>query len=137
MAESRRESPRSRPLLGNQHRLLSFVYLGSFEKGWKDLRLSEDDLRDLEGMILKRPEIGVIMEGTGGLRKCRFAPAKGGGGKSGSERVCYAFFPFPGLVLMVTVFGKDDKDNLSPAERSQIKAMLAGFEARLKKGGSQ
>ena len=90
----------SQPLtpLGNQHRLLSFVYLGSFLDDWVDLGLGEPDLEALEKLIMDRPEVGVVMPGTGGLRKVRFASTKGNKGKSGSERVCYALFPRPGLV---------------------------------------
>ena len=127
--------PRPLPPLGNHSRLLSFVYLGSFLEDWADLGLGESDLEALEEMIMDRPEVGVVMPGTGGLRKVRFAPARGNKGKSGSERVCYALFPSPGIVLMVIVFGKGDKANLAPAERGGIKAMLAAYEARLKKGG--
>ena len=61
----------------------------------------------------------------------------GNTGKSGSKRVCYALFPGSGLVLMVIVFRKVDKDNLTRAERGGIKAMLASYEARLKKGGGE
>ena len=117
--------------LGNQHRLLSFVYLGSFLDDWADLGLGEPDLEALEMLIMDRPEVGVVMPGTGGLRKVRFASARGHKGKSGSERVCYALFPRPGLALMVTVFGKDDKDNLTAAERNAVKAMLTKYEAQL------
>lgn len=129
------DPPRPLPPLGDHHRLLSFVYLGSFLEDWTNLGLGEPDLEALEQMILDRPEVGVVMPGTGGLRKVRFAPSKGNKGKSGSERICYALFPGPGLVLMVIVFGKGDKDNLTPAERGGIKAMLAAYGARLKKGG--
>src|SRR3954470_20377991 len=87
-------------------RLLSFVYLGSFLDDWADLGLSETDLEALERALLDRPEAGAVVQGTGGLRKLRFAPARSGRGKSGSERVCYALFPRPGLVLMVAVYGK-------------------------------
>ena len=75
------------------------------------------------------------MPGTGGLRKVRFAPAGGHKGKSGSECVCDALFPSPGLVLMVVVFGQDDRGNLTPAERNDVRAMPARYEAWLKKGG--
>ena len=73
-----------------------------------------------------------MLPGTGGLRKVRFASTEGNQGKSGSQRVCYALFPSPGLVLLVTVFGKDSKDNLSAAERNAVRAMLARYEAQLK-----
>ena len=42
---------------------------------------------------MNRPEVGVVMPGTGGLRKVRFASTKGNKGKTSSERVCYALFP--------------------------------------------
>ena len=131
MAKLRPNPSRPHTPLGNHHRLLSFVYLGSFLDDWANLGLGELDLEALEKLIMDRPGVGVVMPGTGGLRKVRFAPTKGNKGKSGSERVCYALFPRPGLALMVTVFGKDDKDNLTAAERNAVKAMLAKYEAQL------
>jgi len=116
---------------GNHHRLLSFVYLGSFLDDWEKLGLGESDLETLETLIINRPEVGAVMPGTGGLRKVRFASTAGNKGKSGSERVCYALFPRPGLILFVTVFGKGEKDNLSAAERNAVKSLLARYEARL------
>ena len=123
--------------LGNHHRLLSFVYLGSFRDDWVELGLDETDLEALEKRIIDRPEVGVVMPGTGGLRKVRFAPTKSNKGKSGSERVCYALFPRPGLVLMVVVFSKDDKENLTSSERNEVKAMLIQYETYMKNVGSQ
>ena len=41
-------------------------------------------------MLLKDPESGPVMEGTGGIRKVRFALKNQE--KSGSVRVCYADF---------------------------------------------
>jgi hypothetical protein len=133
LAKAKPEAPRPHETVRSSLRLLSFVYLGSFLADWADLGLGEPDLEALERAIMGRPEAGVVVSGTGGLRKLRFARTKSNKGKSGSERVCYALFPRPGLVLMVTVFGKDDKDNLSAAERSAVKAMLIRYEARLGK----
>ena len=132
MAKSRPNPTRPGKPLGSHDRLLSFVYLGAFLDDWANLGLGEPDLEDLEKLIIERPEVGVVMRGTGGLRKVRFAPSKGNKGKSGSARVCYALFPRPGLALMVTVFGKDDKDNLTAAERNAVKAMLTKYEARFR-----
>jgi len=132
LAKSTPSPSRPHTPLGNQDRLLSFVYLGSFLDDWARLGLSEADLESLEKLIMDRPEVGVVLPRTGGLRKVRFAPSKGNQGKSGSERVCYALFPKPGLVLLVTVFGKNDKDNLTAAERNAVKVMLAKYAAQLK-----
>ena len=89
---------------------------------------------DLETTIRENPSLGVVMAGTGGLRKARFAPRRGDKGKSGSHRVCYAFFPRSGIVLMVVAFGKNDKDNLTAVERNEVKLLLADQEAKLRKG---
>ena len=38
-------------------------------KDWEGLGLTDDDLCELEGHLLKNPEAGVVMPGAGGLRK--------------------------------------------------------------------
>jgi hypothetical protein len=132
LAESTPKPARSRTPLGTHHRLLSFVYLGSFLDDWANLALNETDLEVLEKLIMNQPEVGVVIPGTAGLRKMRFASTKGNKGKSGSERVCYAPFPTPGLALMVAVYGKGEKDNLTAVERNAVKAMLTRYEAQLR-----
>ena len=52
--------------------------------------LGEDDLKRLEDELLANPEIGRMIEGTGGVRKMRFAFEHRG--KSGSARVIYVDF---------------------------------------------
>ena len=70
-----------------------FVYVPTFEKSWKQLNLSEKDLRVLENIILDKPDIGEVIQSTGGLRKMRFAIDNRG--KSHSIRILYiAFFIF-------------------------------------------
>jgi hypothetical protein len=45
--------------------------------------------------------------------------------------VCYAFFPDPGVILLVIVYGKSAKADLTPAEKKSIKKLLSEFGARL------
>ena len=59
------------------------------------------------------------MQGTGGLRKARFAFEHQG--KSGGVRVCYVDFVVKETVYLITVYPKSEKDNLSRAERNAIK----------------
>ena len=51
----------------------TFIILPEFDKNWKSMGLSDEDLRRLENLILQDPEAGALMQGTGGLRKLRFA----------------------------------------------------------------
>jgi len=46
--------------------------------------LSDDDYQQLQLELIRHPELGKIIPGSGGLRKIRWAPE--GRGKSGSLR---------------------------------------------------
>lgn len=68
----------------------------------------------------------------GGLRKVRFARA--GGGKSGGYRTVYVFGGTQMPIFLVTVFAKNEKDNLSKAEQAELvalsKALIAHYGER-------
>ena len=68
----------------------TFIEVPLFSKRWKEIGLGEDELQALQILLLKDPESGPVMEGTGGIRKVRF-PLKDRG-KSGSVRACYTDF---------------------------------------------
>ena len=93
-----------------------------FSKNWDILGFDDEDLRILELSILEHPEKYPIMKGTGGLRKARISIGRKG--KSGGARVCFVDFIFVETVYLITVYGKKEKDNLSNAERNQIKKMI-------------
>ena len=72
------------------------------------------------------------MQGTGKLRKMRFAFENAG--KSGSVRVCYVDFEKYDLIYFITVFAKNEKENLTKAERNQVKCVIEQIEENLKGG---
>lgn len=104
---------------------LTFVELDEFIDDWKKLGLNDDeDLFALQIVIMANPEGSPVIEGTGGLRKLRFAPASWKRGKRGSARVCYAYFKEHALALLVTAYSHKEKANLSAKEKQGIKAYL-------------
>ena len=94
----------------------SFIQVRGFTSRWRSLGLSDEDLQALEAAILSRPEAGPVMQGTAGLRKMRFAPPTWHTGKSGAIRVCYAIFRQYALIYLVTLFTKNESDNLTPTD---------------------
>lgn len=44
----------------------TFIEVPLFSKRWKEIGLDEDELQVLQIMLLKDPESGPVMEGTGG-----------------------------------------------------------------------
>ena len=51
----------------------TFLEVPLFTKRWAEIGLSDDELWELQCMLLKDPASGPIIEGTGGIRKVRFA----------------------------------------------------------------
>jgi hypothetical protein len=81
-------------------------------------RMKRQEVDALIDLLAVEPECGDLIQGTGGLRKVRFAV--GGKGKSGSVRVVYYFHNDTMPVFLLTVFAKNEKDNLSKAERNAL-----------------
>ena len=102
----------------------TFKYLAGFVSEWQRLGLDDDDLRELELLIMTNPDAGDVMAGTGGLRKLRFAPSRWRRGKSGSLRIGYSQDSDLEKVFVIAVYAKNDKANLTRAERGEIKRIL-------------
>ena len=95
--------------------------------------MSEHEREALIDHVSTNPADGTVMVGTGGCRKLRFK--KPGKGKSGSYRVITFFGGDDFPVTLLTVFGKGEKDNLTKAERNELKKLVERLEAQLKEYG--
>lgn len=113
---------------------LRFIQLHSFTGEWADLKLGDDDLLALEITVMAAPTGQPVVRGTGGLRKIRFAVKGSNRGKSGSYRVGYVDFPDCHIVLLVTVWGKNEKSNLSKADCNAIAGLIADVKDLLDRG---
>ena len=111
-----------------------FVELPHFRAKWKDLGLDDSDLRRLQDEILADPKIGAVMQGTGGVRKMRFAFEHQG--KSGGVRVIYIDFEIYEKIFLITAYPKNEKDNLTKEERNELKQLIAILEQQLKENNS-
>ena len=84
--------------------------------------LSEQARTDLVDYLAAHPKAGVIMRGTGGIRKLRWARA--GMGKSGGVRVIYYYHDEHMPLYLLTMFGKGTKDNLTQAEQNALRRLV-------------
>ena len=71
------------------------------------------------------PTCGVVIPGGGGIRKVRFG--FGARGKSGGARIVYLFSGINLPVFILAVFAKNEKANLSTAERNALGKMVAAM----------
>lgn len=69
-------------------------------------------------MIATNPECGRIIKGGGGVRKVRFGI--GDRGKRGGTRIVYFFYDRSAPVFLLTVFAKNERDDLTKAERNLL-----------------
>ncbi len=99
-----------------------FVYVPTFEKSWKQLNLSEKDLRVLENIILEKPDIGEVIQGTGGLRKMRFAIDNRG--KSHSIRILYIDFSYYEKTYFLFAYPKNELENITDKQKQIFKTMI-------------
>ena len=104
----------------------TFIEVPLFSKRWKEIGLGDDELMKLQVMLLKDPESGPVMEGTGGIRKVRFPVANKG--KSGSVRVCYTDFAEYEVIYLITAFEKSDKENLTSEEKIVLKKLVKSLK---------
>jgi hypothetical protein len=90
-----------------------------------DAGMSADERALIVNALSEDPTLGSPMVGTGGARKVRFpVPGKG---KSGGYRVIHFYGGRDIPVFILAVFKKNEKDNLTKAERNELKKELAGL----------
>lgn len=82
---------------------------------------AEEVLLEIESDLLKNPERGPIIQGTGGLRKTRAANPQRGKGKRGGFRYMYYYVEKDGRIFLILIFSKDEQDNLTPKQKKWLK----------------
>jgi mRNA-degrading endonuclease RelE of RelBE toxin-antitoxin system len=73
--------------------------------------LTDDEYIGLQSFLLKYPNVGKVIRGTGGVRKLRWAVA--GKGKSGGLRIIYYWQVNENEIWMLTVYGKSERESIA------------------------
>jgi len=97
--------------------MITVVELPEFIRRAKKL-LNDNERQEVINYLAAHPKTGVMMRGTGGIRKIRWK--REGMGKSGGVRVIYYFHNEKHPLFLLTVFGKSEKANVSTAERNTL-----------------
>jgi mRNA-degrading endonuclease RelE of RelBE toxin-antitoxin system len=86
-------------------------------------------LRRIEEEILKNPEAGATVAGTGGVRKLRIEDPQRRKGKRGGYRVLYLDLPDCQETFLITFYGKDEADDLSNDGKKLVVQIVAAIKA--------
>ncbi len=84
--------------------------------------LSEEDYRLLQVALAANPEAGAVITGSGGLRKLRWGVK--GRGKRGGIRVIYFWHSVSERILLLFVYRKNERSDLSPAQKKLLRAIV-------------
>ncbi|HEX7776350.1 MAG TPA: type II toxin-antitoxin system RelE/ParE family toxin [Parvibaculum sp.] len=85
--------------------------------------LFSDEERDaLIEFLSYNPMAGVVIKGTGGIRKLRWG-AKGKG-KSGGARAIYFYHDDEMPLFLLTAYGKNQKADIEPEEKAEFRELI-------------
>ena len=103
-----------------------FIYTAPFRTSWKAMGLDDDDLILLEQALLKNPQVGDVIPGSGGARKMRIQLT--GRGKRGGGRVIYLDVFERGDLFLLFAYPKNMQENLTPEQMKLLKAMVSAIK---------
>ena len=89
--------------------------------------IDEEEYRELQNALIINPELGKIIQGSGGVRKIRWSGS--GRGKRGGSRIIYFWVKEQDNLLMLFIYRKNEKDDLT---KDQIKVLKSVVESELK-----
>jgi hypothetical protein len=87
--------------------------------------LTAEEYRQLRQALAENPRLGVVIKGTGGIRKMRWAV--GQKGKSGGARIIYYWHLAKsptGEIYLLFAFLKSEQDNLTGQQKMTLKKFI-------------
>jgi hypothetical protein len=110
--------------------LVSIVELQAFIRDTEGV-LADSEKAELKGYLAANPEAGVVVPGTGGVRKLRWAAS--GRGKRGGGRVIYYFHDEEMPLFLFNFFTKAAKSDLTGQEKKALTKVVEGIVAEHKR----
>jgi mRNA-degrading endonuclease RelE of RelBE toxin-antitoxin system len=84
--------------------------------------LTDEEYQQLQTELISRPDIGVVIPGSGGLRKVRWSIQ--GRGKRGGARVIYYWAIRQEQLLMLLMYPKNVQDDLTPIQLKMLRQIV-------------
>ena len=95
-----------------------FVETYAFTKHIPDC-FDDEEYREFQSYLMKHPAKGVLIPGTGGLRKIRWAARNKG--KRGGARIIYYWHIPLGQIYLLALYTKNEMTDLSSGDKKALK----------------
>jgi hypothetical protein len=105
----------------------TFIETTSFTKRVASF-LDDETFAVLQLELMVDPQKGKVMPGCGGLRKVRIGIPGRGKGKRGGARVIYLDVPEANWILLLDIYGKDEKDDLTASQKKLLRELAQAFK---------
>jgi len=84
--------------------------------------MSDDQYMELQEALVNRPDVGPVIQGTGGLRKLRWNIKNKG--KSGGVRAIYYWMANDEQIYMLYAYLKSEQENLTSEQKKALKRIV-------------
>jgi mRNA-degrading endonuclease RelE of RelBE toxin-antitoxin system len=110
----------STPLAYNSF-IMQFIETSIFTRQVTSL-LADEEYSQLQLALSTRPDMGVIIPHSGGLRKVRWSISDRG--KRGGVRVIYYWVVVQDQILMLFIYPKSERDDLTPQQLKILREIV-------------
>lgn len=111
------------PVAYTRARMLEFFETQVFTRQIEGL-LSDSEYAALQGTLVVNPESGVLIPGSGGLRKIRWQEPQRGKGKRGGVRIIYYWYCRENVIYMLLAYSKGERDDLTASQKRALKKLI-------------
>ena len=90
--------------------------------------LTDSEYSELQAALIRQPDVGEVIPGTGGLRKMRWGIPGRARGKRGGLRVIYYWYVSETVVYLLMVYPKSERADLSVEQKQKLRKIAEGFK---------
>ena len=98
-----------------------FVEASVFSKSLSDY-MSDHEYSGFQSYLIANPKAGDLIQGTGGLRKVRWAAKNKG--KRGGVRIIYYWQASEEQIYLLTIYAKNEAEDLSADQKKALKQLV-------------
>ena len=101
-----------------------FVETTGFTSALAEIESGIAILSHIQKLLLENPQSGDVVPGSGGIRKIRIPDPTRNKGTRGGLRVLFLDLSDREVTYLLTIYGKDEKDDLSTADKKVLRHLV-------------